>query len=135
MSEEAELQTPHRSLEHNTVEGESPALRFDAVLSGALQAALGEGNDSVVWTDCDDAVVVHAAGARVWRQDDAVFAEVALETDETGPEALLVALVPGTGHDKPVLTSTLPWGDSRLARRWGSIVQELTWKVVAERLE
>ena len=135
MSEDAGLQTPHRSVEHNAVEGESPSPRFDPALSGALQAALGGGNDSVVWTDCDDAVVVHAAGARVWRQDDAVLAEVPLETDETGREALLVAFVPGTGHDKSVLTSALPWGDSRLARRWGSIIQELSWKALAERLE
>ena len=91
-------------------------------LANALRTALGAGKGAVVWTECGDEVVVHAGDARVRRVGDALIAEVPLESDETGRHVLVVPLLPAGGK---VVTSRRPWGDERLATRWGEQLQHV----------
>jgi hypothetical protein len=98
--------------------------RAEAVesLSDTLRGALGVGAGAVVWTECGDEVVVHADDAGVRRDGDALLAEVALESDETGRHVLVVPLVEARGT---LVTSHRPWGDERLATRWGAQLQHI----------
>jgi hypothetical protein len=94
-----------------------------------LRTALGAGAGAVVWTDCGDEVLVHAGDAQVRRDGDALLAEVALESDETGRHVLVVPLLEAGGK---VLTSRRPWGDERLATRWGEHLQHVVVSVLGD---
>jgi hypothetical protein len=96
-------------------------------LTRNLREALGA--EAVVWTGCGDEVVVHAGDAHVRRAGDALLAEVPLESDETGRHVLIVPLL--AAGDK-VLTSRRPWGDERLATRWGAHLQHVVVSVLGD---
>jgi hypothetical protein len=97
-------------------------------LARTLREALGGGAAAVVWTDCGEEVVVHAGEALIRRDGDALLAEVPLEADETGRHVLVVPLLPA---GEAVLTSRRPWGDERLARRWGEQLQHVVARALA----
>jgi hypothetical protein len=103
-------------------------------LAQALRAELGArpGAEAVIWTDGGDEVVVHAGAAQVRRDGDALLAEVPLESDETGRHVLTVPLL-GAGT-KTVVTSRRPWGDERLATRWGAQLQHAVAAALGEEL-
>ena len=93
----------------------------------ALREALGD--EAVVWSECGDEVVVHAGEAHVRRDGDALLAEVPLESDETGRHVLVVPLLAAGGT---VVTSQRPWGDARLAARWGMQLQHVAAGVLGD---
>lgn len=97
-----------------------------AELTAALRTALG-GDEIAVWADCGDEVIVHAGAAAVRLDGDAVLAEIPLESDQTSRQVLVVPFVLGAG---PAVTSSLPWGDERLAQRWGPLLVELAWEAL-----
>lgn len=112
------------------------AAELEERLTVVLRTGLGDGEDAVVWTDCGDEVVVHAGAARVSREGEALVADIPLETDQTGRAVLVVAFELGEeGTGSVAMTSQLPWGDQRLAQRWGVLVQEAAWAAISARLE
>jgi hypothetical protein len=98
-------------------------------LTAAVAQALGAGMPSVVWSDCGDELVVHAAQVAVRAEAGAVIADVPVATERTGPAVLSVAILldpDGTG-----VTDARPWGPPELADRWGLQLQDAVWSALA----
>ena len=104
-----------------------------AELAEAMAGVLGAGQRSVVWTDCGDELVVHAGDVAVRTEPDAVVDDIPVATEETGPALLSVAIVLDQTSGRAI-TDARPWGHSGLADRWGLLLQEAVWSVLAARV-
>lgn len=82
----------------------------------------------VVWVEDGDEVVVHLDSTAVEFVDgETLLVSVDLESDQTGRQPLVVALVLGALDDPAGLlavTDELPRGNALLASRWGASLQE-----------
>lgn len=104
-----------------------------AELAEAITGVLGAGQRSVVWTDCGDELVVHAGDVAVRTEPDAVVVDIPVATEETGPAVLAVAILLDESSGRGI-TDARPWGPPELADRWGPLLQEAVWSVLAPRV-
>ena len=91
--------------------------------------------DKVVWVEGPDEVLVHLDETNVRVVDRTVYVSVPLETDQTGKTPLVVALAMGAPDDPAGLvcmTDDLPYGEPRLAARWGRTLQTAVWAGMLE---
>lgn len=85
--------------------------------------------NTVVWVDHGDEVLVHLDSLTTQIVNQAVLVSIDLECDQTGRTPLVVALSLGTDAQGGLIATTddFPRGNGVLAARWGSAVQSAVW--------
>lgn len=105
----------------------------DNTLQQALRQQLAVAQDPtnpVVWVDGDAEVLVDPSKLRLALQPGLVLVELPLESDQCGPQKLVIPFSLGTSPADATLlatTESLPRGHAGLAARWGRLAQEALW--------
>jgi hypothetical protein len=88
--------------------------------------------NTVVWVDRGDQVLVHLDSVATQIVNQAVVVSVDLECDQTGRTPLVVALCLGQDEQGGLIAATdqFPRGNGALAARWGSTVQAAVWSAM-----
>lgn len=88
--------------------------------------------NTVVWVDRGDEVLVHLDTLATQIAGNAVLISVDLECDQTGKTPLIVALSLGTDAQGGLIATTdqFPRGNGALAARWGAAVQTAAWSAL-----
>lgn len=101
----------------------------------AIAAELG-GPDAatpVVWNDADSALMVFPAETRVRLAKGFVFIELAVATDQTGRDTVLLPFRIGAAPNEAVASAVSephPRGNPVIAARWGSVMVPAVWHAV-----
>jgi hypothetical protein len=95
-------------------------------------AAVPITQNTVVWVDHGDEVLVHLDSLTTQIVNQAVLVSIDLECDQTGRTPLVVAFSLGTDAQGGLIASTdeFPRGNGVLAARWGSAVQTAAWSAL-----
>lgn len=97
-----------------------------------LAAQLGgtHPKQSVVWRDAESELLVHPSRTRVRFAPGFVFVELAVFSDQTGNDRLVLPYKIGASPNEASLTAvseSRPRGDATLATRWAEPVTQLVW--------
>lgn len=93
-------------------------------------AAPGQRQNTVIWIDNGDEVLVHLDSVRTTILDGMILVSVDLESDQTGRATMVVPFAVGKPGDPAGLvavTEEFPRGNGVLASRWGSAIQAAAW--------
>ena len=95
-------------------------------------AAVALTQNTVVWVDHGDEVLVHLDSLTTQIVNQAVLVSIDLECDQTGRTPLVVALSLATTAQGGLIATTdqFPRGNGLLAARWGSAVQSAVWSAL-----
>jgi hypothetical protein len=108
-------------------------------LTQALRLALSPTADkedtAVAWFDGDSEMVLHLSELQVSLKPGSVLVRLAVETDQTGKDTLIVPFSVGSSAKDAYLiamTESVPRGNTLLASRWGRPIQETLWHTLLQ---